>query len=175
VSWAFTSQRRCIHVTPSRIDYCQAELLVNSSRSNRRGAKVRGLAELCLLHVSFPLQVQSPSISPHSCGVFLVLHRVVNYFILPLPFFLRRSEAWRNLFPSPVKRRPGVDRKKSDEYHHAIRALPSSLVIEQGSAMSTPLRRHWRTVGCGHLRSDAPKLARRRADIIDFHYCVTCI
>ncbi|KAL7822080.1 hypothetical protein V8C26DRAFT_286660 [Trichoderma gracile] len=41
---------------------------------------------------------------------------------------------------------------------------------------STP-RRHWRTaVGCGHphLRSDETDIARRRAGIIDFQYCVTC-
>ncbi|UKZ63744.1 uncharacterized protein TrAtP1_004968 [Trichoderma atroviride] len=73
--------------------------------------------------------------------------------------------------------------QKSDEYHHAMPSSLSSLSIPigQGSAIFTtpaqsPLGRLWRTAGCGHLRSDAPKHARRRADsIIDCQNCVTCI
>lgn len=62
--------------------------------------------------------------------------------------------------------------------------MPSSLFsisIGQGSAIFTtpaqsPLGRLWRTAGCGHLRSDAPKHARRCAgSIIDCQNCVTCI
>lgn len=49
-------------------------------------------------------------------------------------------------------------------------------VLDVHHPSSSPLGRLWRTAGCGHLRSDAPKHARRRAgSIIDCQYCVTCI
>jgi hypothetical protein len=117
--------------------------------------------------------------------------RPVSLLIDHFCFFPTHSSSWQTallakiLLPFPVKPPGSGPRRKSDEYHHAIRALPSprnltsSWPIGQGSTMfnSTP-RRHWRTaVGCGHPISDPMRQTspRRRAGIIDFQYCVTCV